>query len=92
MSIGTFSRAYLLSHIAQRRTVRFNSLARDLAVSPRWLSAALKELEREGLIEREEVAGPWLTNSRYRTTPAGDAQALDALDVLERRKLAQAAA
>jgi DNA-binding HxlR family transcriptional regulator len=57
--------------LAQYGTLRFNELKRNLGISQRMLSLTLKELERDGLVNRtyHQTIPPKV---EYNLTPLGD--------------------
>jgi DNA-binding HxlR family transcriptional regulator len=83
--IGRYSRAVLLSYIAKRRSVHFNTAARELGLHPSFLASALETFIEEGLVERQVIDGNQTRNTKYLTTPAGDSAALEALAFLDRK-------
>lgn len=75
--IGRQWTAHLLRLLAEAGEMHFGALRRTMpgTISARMLSARLREMEANGLVERRE-AGDALGHVHYRLT--GDGQALDA--------------
>jgi DNA-binding HxlR family transcriptional regulator len=91
MNIGPYLRASILTHLAQKQTSHFNTMRRELDLSPGYLAPVLRQLAAEGLIECEIMRGPFTRNTRYRLTPIGGQMARDAFDKIQGCKQAVAA-
>ena len=72
-AVGTLSPKWSVAVLAQlaEGTARFNELTRRIGVSRRMLSATLRSLEREGIVERRVYADVPV-RVEYDLSPAGE--------------------